>query len=406
MSCSSPSPDPSHSPIRPPHPEEYTARLLLVGGGHAHLEVLRRLHLQPASGLQLTVVSALRHHHYSGMIPGYLRGTYTEEMIRVDLPPLVRAAAGRFLVGRAIDLDVSRCRLTLDDGRVLPYDLISLGVGSLPEGSQEVDVQEHASVIKPLSRTVRLRRSLLELAARGRSGSPGQPQDLVVVGGGAAGVEMALAMAGLLDEAGCPRHLAILEAGGTLLAGYSVRFRRRAEGILAARGIQVRRRAPVEQVAARHLTLQGGERVSSHLTVWLAGARGQPFLARTGLPVDSRGFLLVDRSLRSISDRRVFAAGDCATLRDHPRTPKAGVYAVRQGPVLWASLMAAIRRQEPPRYHPQDSFLSILSTGDGKALLRYKALISHSRWAWWLKDRIDRRFMGHYTNLCAAGSGA
>jgi selenide,water dikinase len=131
---------------------------------------------------------------------------------------------------------------------------------------------------------------------------------------------------------------------------------------------------------------------------------GWPFLADSGLAVDPRGFLLVDSGLRSLSDRRVFAAGDCATLADFPETPKAGVYAVRHAPVLWRSLQAAVLGGAPPRYRPQSSFLSILNSADGRALLRWKGVVSHSRWAWWLKDWIDRRFMRRYQRLTAVSA--
>ena len=118
-----------------------------------------------------------------------------------------------------------------------------------------------------------------------------------------------------------------------------------------------------------------------------------------GLALDARGFLLVSDSLHALDDRRVFGVGDCATLAAYPHTPKAGVYAVRQGPVLWESLRASLNGHPLPRYRPQSGFLSILNTADGKALLRYKRLVSHSRWAWQLKDWIDRRFMARYQGL-------
>ena len=72
---------------------------------------------------------------------------------------------------------------------------------------------------------------------------------------------------------------------------------------------------------------------------------------------------------------------------------------MREGPILWQSLKAAMTGGESPRYVPQKGFLSILNTGDGRALLDYKGLVSHSRWAWRLKDRIDRRFMARYQRL-------
>ena len=142
--------------------------------------------------------------------------------------------------------------------------------------------------------------------------------------------------------------------------------------------------------------LADGARLPADLVVWLAGAAGPGLLAGSGLPLDARGFLLVDATLRAVDGSPVWAAGDCATLADHPETPKAGVYAVRQGPVLARNLRAALGDGTPRAYVPQKTFLSLLNTADGKALLRWHGLVSHSRFAWWLKDRIDRRFVRRY----------
>jgi NADH dehydrogenase FAD-containing subunit len=176
----------------------------------------------------------------------------------------------------------------------------------------------------------------------------------------------------------------------------------RAREVLAARGVAVRTGTPVERVEAGAAVLGGrggGERLAADEVVWVTGAVALPFLRESGLPVDDRGFLLVDRALRSVGDPRVLAAGDCATLVDRPELAKAGVYAVREAPVLWRSLAAALGGGEPPRYEPQSSFLALVNTGDGRALLRWGRLVAHGRWAWWLKDWIDRRFMRRYQRL-------
>jgi NADH dehydrogenase FAD-containing subunit len=234
---------------------------------------------------------------------------------------------------------------------------------------------------------------LRELAAGGRTVAA------VVVGGGAAGVEVALAMAAVLEQAGATHRITIADAGDDILSGYSRRVRRRARAILHQRGIVARSRLRVTTVHPNAVETHDGTWIPSQLTVWLTGAVAWPLFRESGLPLDDRGFLLIDDALRSVDDPRVFAAGDCGTLASHPDTPKAGVYAVREGPVLWQSLKAALQGGEPPRYVPQSGFLSILNTGDGRALLHYKGLVSHSRWAWRLKDRIDRRFMRRYQDL-------
>ena len=370
-------------------------RLLLVGAGHAHLEILRRLILEPLAEVELTVVSLGALHHYSGMVPGYLQGTYREEEIAVRVPELVERAGGSFVAGRAVGVDPGERRVrveTREEGiREVPYDLVSFAVGSNTAGVDSPEVAGQAQRIKPLERVHALRRRLLDLAGEGAA--------VAVVGGGAAGVEIALATAAVLERAGRAHRITLLESGEEILAGYRGRFRERAREILARRGIAVRTGQRVAAVGEREVETESGVRVPSRLTVWLAGAVAWPLFQGSGLPLDGRGFLLIDDALRSVADPRIFAAGDCGTLASHPETPKAGVYAVREAPVLWESLKAAVQGGEPPRYRPQRGFLSILNTGDGRALLDYKGIVSHSRWAWRLKDRVDRRFMARYQEL-------
>jgi selenide,water dikinase len=362
-------------------------RLLLVGAGHAHLEILRRQILEPLE-IGLTVVSLGPLHHYSGMVPGYLQGTYREEEIAVRMPDLAARTSGSFVEGRAAALDPRAKRVKLEDGREIPYDLVSFAVGSNTAGIDDPKVAGQARRIKPLEKAVALRERLA------REDGP-----VAVVGGGAAGVEIALAVAAVFEQARREHRITLLESGEEILSGYDGRFRRRARAVLEERGIEVRTGRRVLAVHPEEVEMEGGSRVSSRLTVWLTGAVAWPLFRGSGLPLDERGFLLTDGSLRSIADPSVFAAGDCGTLASHPETPKAGVYAVREAPVLWRSLKAAVRGGDFPHYEPQERFLSILNTGDGCALLDYKGIVSHSRWAWWLKDGIDRRFMARYREL-------
>ncbi|HEY3567840.1 MAG TPA: FAD-dependent oxidoreductase [Thermoanaerobaculia bacterium] len=371
-------------------------RLLLAGAGHTHLEILRRLILEPLSEVELTLVSVGPLHHYSGMVPGYLQGTYREEEIAVRVPDLMERAGGSFLAGKAVGIDPAGRRVrveTADGAREVPYDLVSFAVGSNTAGIDSPRVAGEAQRIKPLERVHALRERLLALAD-----GPDEVS-VALVGGGAAGVEIALAIAAVLEKGGKAHRITLLESGEDILSGYRHRFRERARTILRKRKIAVRTGLRVSAVHAEEVETEEGVRVPSRLTVWLTGAVAWPLFRDSGLPLDGRGFLLTDDALRSVADPRIFAVGDCGTLASHPETPKAGVYAVREGPVLWESLKAAVRGGEPPRYEPQHGFLSILNTGDGRALLDYKGIVSHSRWAWRLKDWIDRRFMARYQRL-------
>ena len=374
-----------------PPPE---TRLLLVGAGHVHLEILRRLALESTPELETTIVSLEERHFYSGMTPGYLAGQYTAADITSDVQAIARRAGARCVIGAATRLDPATQQVALQDGRTLPYDLVSFNIGSLLAGS-DGPAAAHAERIKPLHRVARLKERLDALA----DGDQTRPARVVVIGAGAGGVEVAFAAAATLDRDGRAREITIVDRSRWVLNNYSGPFQRLADRALRARAIRLRLGVGVTAVDADQVVLEGGDLLPSDLTVWLTGPQGAPLLGASGLPTEPRGFLWIEDTLRSIADPRVFAVGDCGTFTQFPVIAKSGVYAVREAPILWHNLLAATRGQPLMSYRPQRSFLSILNTADGRALLRYKGFCSWSRWAWWLKDRIDRWFMRKYQRL-------
>lgn len=363
------------------------------------MSVLRELILAPRPDIDLTVVSATVVHHYSGMVPGYLHGAYDESELTFDTAAFVALARGRFVHAYATRLDPRAREVHTDQGGTLAYDYASLNLGSATAGANAPGVAEHAVTVKPMARAALLRERILRLAVPSSS-----PARVVVVGGGSAAVEVAWAVDAAIAGPGRPRSVSLVEARPFILDGYSDRFRRRAEAILASRGIAVERNTRVETVEADAVVCADGRRLASDLTIWLTGPAASPLFRASGLPVDDRGFMLIDGGLRGVGDARLFGAGDCATMAEYPATPKAGVYAVRQSPFLWRNIAAAIDGRPAEPYRPQQGFLSILNTADGRSLLRYGGLVSHSRWAWWLKDWIDRRFVSRYQELLEARS--
>ncbi len=363
-----------------------TRRLVLVGGGHAHVGVLQRLAERPLPGVEVTLVSPAARPHYSGMVPGYLHGAYAEEELALDLVWLCRRANVRLVEDTARAVDGPGRALLLSAGR-LRFDALALDVGSDPAGLEVPGVREHAVTVRPMDRAVALRARVDAAAAAGGS------VRVAVVGAGAGGFEVALALHRRIARAGARPRITLVEAGDSVLAEYAAPVRRRAAAILGGRGIAVVTGRAVVRVDADAVALAGGTTLPANVVVWLAGAAGPALLRTGGLPVDARGFLRVDGTLRAVDGSPVWGAGDCVSLAGAPAVPKAGVYAVRQGPVLAANLRAAFGDGAPRRYAPQRSFLSLLNTADGKALLRWHRVVRHARWAWWLKDRIDRRFV-------------
>ena len=371
-------------------------RLLLLGGGHAHLFVLEGASRGMFTGVQVTLVAPFPRQAYSGMVPGMIAGCYALDELSFDLEAIARRTGVRYVraAGRRIEADAGRVELT--DGGVVEYDLLSVATGSTVAGTELPGVAERALLVKPIDRVVEIVPALAAALAKDENPS------VAVVGGGAAGIEIALAARArlrLLAGRGVGT-VTLVEAARHFFAGRLPRAERAVERALARARIAVRRGAEAVAATDGGVRLADGTEVPARLLIWATGPAATPLLADSPLALDPRGFLLVDGRLRSLSHPRVFAAGDAATPAAWPATPKAGVYAVREGPVLSANLAAACRGMEPPAtYHPQRRFLALLNTGDGGAILSYGPFAASGRWAMVLKDRIDRGFVRRFKRL-------
>lgn len=378
------------------------ADLVLVGGGHTHVEVLRRFGMRPEPGVRITLVGATTHTPYSGMLPGLIAGHYTFDDTHIDLRPLARFAGARFFPAEAMGLDLAGRRVLCRDRPPVRYDLLSLDIGSTPETADVPGAAEHAVPVKPISRFLaRWERLAGRVAAAG-------PLRIGVVGAGAGGVEILLAVQHRLRARAPEMHLF---AGGGVLPDHSPRVRARFARVLAERGVRIHAERVV-QVEAGAVVDAAGARWPLDEVLWVTTARGAPWLAASGLAVDGRGFVQVDATLRSLSRPEVFACGDVAAVVPHPR-PKAGVFAVRQGPPLAENLRRVLRGEPPEPFVPQRRFLALITTGDRHAVASRGRLAVEGDWVWRWKDRIDRRFMARYADLPAmapelpaAGPGA
>lgn len=363
--------------------------LLLVGGGHSHALALRMLAMKPVPGLRLTLISPDSLSAYSGMLPGLVAGHYRLQDTHIELRRLCQASGARFVRARVTALDPGRRRLSLDDGTTLDYDLLSLDVGATPNLGAVPGAAVHAVPVKPVSAFHQRWQALI-----GALGADHPTPRITVVGGGAGGTEMAMAVAWSLNVAdgGVPLNLV---TGGELLPGYPSGVRQRMTQRLAPLGIHLHTHSPVREAHADHLKLHG-ERILEHdFLLWCTGVSAPAWLAESGLPCDERGFLRVTDTLNSPADATVFAAGDCAAFPQP--LPKAGVYAVRQAKVLAANLAAAAEDRPLRPYRPQRRFLSLLSAGGRDAVASrppLPALGGGYVWGW--KDRIDRAFMAKF----------
>jgi selenide,water dikinase len=374
--------------------------IVLIGAGHAHALVLRDFGMRPQAGVRLTVVTRQVHTPYSGMLPGLVAGHYAFDDVHIDTAPLAGFAGARLYQSEAIGIDLDQRLVICADRPPVRYDLLSVDIGSTPGGRDVTGAADHAIPVKPIDR-------FLERfeAARERVVRTAGPVRVAIVGGGAAGVELALALETRLRRervsAGHdPASLAVTIVSGadTILPALATGMRSRVARHLDARGIVVRAGARVTAVAPGRLTLANGGVVEADEVFWTTEATAAPWLAETALSLDSRGFIAVDETLRSISHDTVFAAGDCATMIGR-RFPKSGVYAVRQGPVLVGNLRKAIAGRPLDRYRPQREALYLLSTGDRYAVGARNGVAFEGLWVWRWKDRIDRAFMAKFSRL-------
>jgi selenide,water dikinase len=363
-------------------------RLVLVGGGRAHLHVLRELARRPVAGVE-TVLVAPGDHYSAAMIPGYLQGQYEAEDLRIDLDRLAAQAGARIVRAAAERVDVAG-RVVVAGGERIPFDVCSLDAEGVA-GDGTPGVAEHAVAARPAARALELRERVDAMIA-----SAGRPVAVAVVEGDADGLEIALALRERLRASPAGGTVSLVARGTELLADFEPPLRQLAAEVVRERGVSVVLGGRVTAVGASGLTLHNGAAMPADLVVWAGRAAAPPIVAASGLPRDADGYLLVDRSLRAVDGAPVWGAGDCATIEEFAGVARGGVYAVREAPVLDRSLRAALGRGRAGRYRPQRSYLALLNTGGGWALMRWKGIHRHSRWAWRLKDMIDRRFVRRY----------
>ena len=365
--------------------------LVLAGGGHSHVLVLASLIRRPLAQLRLTVVSPHRYSTYSGMVPGVIAGRYALRAAQIDVAALAARAGAAFVAARAVRVEPGRRTLTLSDGSALAYDLLSFDIGSQPRRTAAIDPAAPLIAVKPIERAV----AQVDAALAAPPAADGRR--IVVVGGGAGGSEVALALAARL------RHerpaITLCDAGAHPVESHGRRTATLVERALAEAGVRFVGGAAVERVTRTGVQLTAGNELAAEVIVWATGAGAPEVFGASGMPVDAAGHLLVDATLRSPARLEIFAAGDCATMTTHPDLPKAGVYAVRQGPVLAHNLVAAVRGERLLPYRPQRRALALLNTGDGRAILSYGRFAYRGRSAWWLKDWIDRRFVAQFRRL-------
>ncbi|MFC7705822.1 FAD-dependent oxidoreductase [Plastorhodobacter daqingensis] len=360
--------------------------LVMVGGGHSHALVLRDYAGKNRPRAQLTLIDPARQASYSGMVPGVLAGHYPRELAQIDLAQLAERAGATLLQARMLALDMDRRSLRLSSGDEIPFDLLSLDIGA--DLRLDLPGARHATPAKPLTPLIdRWDRFLADRAAGVC------PPNLCVIGAGLAGFELALAAAWRLrsDPA---RPEVLLVDRSKAFAGLGRRAERMLRKAIHRAGVILLEETVVAGLGSNSVTLADGVSHPAGMVITAAGARAPQALIGSGLPL-VEGFVSVTPQLHIPGDPTIFATGDCAHLAHAPR-PKAGVFAVRQAPILAHNLIAATTGDSLRRHDPQGDYLRLVSCGDRRAIAIYHGLSLRGRWPWWLKDRIDRSFVDSF----------
>lgn len=368
--------------------------IVLLGGGHAHVHVVKAFAQRPLPGVRVTLITRDLDTPYSGMLPGVIAGLYRAEEAHIDLVRLTAVTGTRLVHGEATGLDRTAKRVLLAGRPPVAYDILSIDVGIIPDLASIAGAAEHGIAVKPIGAFLA---KLEHLRARCRTG---EVRSIAVIGGGAGGVELMLSLRTRLcaDAARDGRNPDIsfaLVTSDALLATHNARVRRTFQRRLVAAGVEVHEHCPVAALKASAVVCRDGRVISADAILIATNAAPPGWFAMTGLACDAGGFLAVTPTLQVADDPEIFAAGDCAGLVETPRE-KAGVYAVRAGPPLAANLARRARGETLRPWRPQRRHLALISTGDRYAVASRGPLKAEGAWLWTVKDWIDRRWMDMY----------
>jgi selenide,water dikinase len=379
--------------------------LVLIGGGHSHLSVLKYFAMHPVPGLRLTLITRDLHTPYSGMLPGYIAGHYQYDEAHIDLRPLAQFAQARIYHAEVNDIDFENSTIRCAGRPPIHYDFISINIGSKPGTFHIPGADSFAMPVKPIDRFLTLWDQLTDKIT-----DSNKDFHLAVVGGGAGGVEMALATQHRLLQLLAQQNrsndflphdilkLDLYSNSDDILPTHNKQVRKRFNRILRQRNITIHTNHRIKEVKRDFLINSNGEQYPANAVIWVTNASAPPWLADSGIDVDADGFIMVNNYLQSTSHENVFAAGDIASVLNHPR-PKSGVFAVRQGPPLARNLARAVQNEPLKPFIPQKNFLGLISTGDKYAIASRSNWSLEGAWLWKIKDWIDRRFMYNFNVL-------
>lgn len=380
--------------------------LVLIGGGHSHVIALKMLAMRDLTGVQITLISNSHLTPYSGMLPGLIAGHYSYESVHIDLARLCRALGVRFIEDDVVGINLNAQTIQCAKHPDFTYDIVSIDIGSSPDRQAIPGAKSFTCGVKPvecfLSYWADLQQKILYQDAPGP-----MRKDIALVGAGASGVEVALAMQHALSvklkehnkTADIQFH--IVSASEDILPSHNAKVRDSYRQILVKRKVMVHTDFRVSRIEKALLVDESGEsakQLNVDEIIWAVSASAPSWPRSAGLKCSNKGFIQVNAALQSMSHDNVFAVGDIADVVEHPR-PKAGVFAVRQGKPLAENLVRALQNKRLKPFTPQKRFLSLVSTGDKYAVASRGKWALSGKWVWAWKNIIDQKFMRSLNEL-------
>ena len=391
---------------------QLTHNLVLIGGGHSHAIALKKWGMNPISGVRLTLITDKTYTPYSGMLPGQVAGFYCFEETHIDLRRLTHFCQGNFYLDRAIELDLNNKQVICEAHPPISFDYLSIDIGSIPNKNGILGASDYAIPAKPVHQFL----TAWEQVKNTIKNQPEQGYTLTIIGGGAGGVELAFNMrtclTNILKSTGKDidnLKINLIHKGDTLLTGHSPWVTQKVESLLLENKTTLYLNETVVEIKSLFpnnylISCASGLEITSNLVFVVTQASAPEWIKKSGIKTDKKGFILVNNHLQSPSHPYVFAAGDIATMQNYSR-PKAGVFAVRQGQPLFNNLQAIILGNQLQAYHPQKNYLSLIGTGNKKAIASWGSFGIESSWLWTWKDQIDREFMNQFANLSVEEMG-
>lgn len=387
-------------------PEIAVKELVLIGGGHSHVVMMKMFAMNPLPGLRLTMLAHDIHTPYSGMLPGYIAGQYRYDDVHLDLRPLAEFARCRLFHSKVTGIDTTAQLVFSDNRPPVKYDLLSINIGSIPDHGNIPGVQTYTIPVKPVNKFIAQFEMMIHQVL-----NDAEFKRIAVVGGGASSVEIILAIQQRLqqemarnDSKDKTVQYTLISASNTLLAAHNQSVQKKILKLFQQRNIQVELDSCISNISVegqsncKTIVCNNGRRFQADAIIWCTSASTTAWPGESGLMVDDKGFIQVNDYLQSVSHSNVFSAGDIASLVNY-RLPKSGVYAVRQGTPLFHNIRRFVLGQQLVAYKPQKHFLSLLNCADHTAVASRGALAVQGAWAWKYKNWIDVRFMNTYSQF-------